>query len=354
MAVAQAINIIWVAMIILLIFAYEYEYADLLKTSIALTIFSGLVYYILVFNSELYVALKNMQKADDLPLTLEKLFKQPPKYTFEVQNYHTGGKHHRSIVTRVDQLPITFSYWRDVSKEFDLGIMASSDLKKKPYVYLTLSVEIEIAEDGTKEEIARNIEEFKAIHKHDFSQYYNEIKELDGLIALNMIKVGERDPCMFGIGWFYFFSILPLFIFYSWYAQRFYTEYDFCIRKLISKFSDLSQSQYAGRDPCVKIDENTKHFCFFGKLEVPPQLPIANTVVINTNNIPVGQVIYDPNNPNLASNPQVLNPPSNNGAAQSPPNASNYYNLPAQTVQIYPIIDSNSQNKNSAIPITNT
>jgi len=236
MVVAEILNVIWVAMIILIIIARENQIDELVEAAIPLTVVSGIAYYCFVFNSALYVALTHIEKAEDIPLILENLFKQPPKYTFEVKNYHTRGKKDRTKITRVDSLPITFSYWRDISGNFDLELMAKENHEQKPYVYLALKVEIEGANDGTAQEISQNIEQFKSTHKSDDYQLYNEIKEIDGLTELHMIKVGKDGASLFSVGWFYFFSILPLFIFYSWFSQYFYVEREFYVKKLISTF----------------------------------------------------------------------------------------------------------------------
>jgi len=300
---ATIFNGLYLLFLILFLVALCMRKNDFLASMLILLAISMIAYYYFVFTSEIYKMLDRTVDVSRFLIVLEKWFKCKPKYEIEVISYSMEGRGKKSkTITRTASKEISYNSWRDSSGKLDINEDVNSPNQNYPYALIRLKTKIEYARDGTDRELENVKSEFLNSHQYGDSSELVENVIIEDFEDLLLLKLSNYEPCLFNRTAFIVVCIFPLFALYEFYLSSWYKEQTFTIVKLISTRTDLSNPEYAGNDPVIKIQGVQKRFSFFGPIQ-------GNVMFIqNPANIPIAgyqmpaQMIY-------SNQPVAMNPP---------------------------------------------
>ena len=230
----------------------------------------GMIYlvYLVIefFISSLGNYLRNKNTEQGIYEKMGTLFQTPPDIILECECYHDsyeenvqarpdGSNVHevsREITTYRESYKFPYYTARDVSGLFNLNL-GKSNSQGIYYVQLELKEEINFADSITHYDYENEKAEFfKRNRYRDIFFRLRERKTIPGLKIYNLVKIGNKDPCMVNFFWFCFFNILTLGEFYRLYINSCCVNQRFTIKKLVSSRYDLNQPEY--RDLAPKLD----------------------------------------------------------------------------------------------------
>ena len=164
-----------------------------------------------------------------------KLFNTAPVITWTAQCYHyetrhytetdsKGNTHHRTETVRVDthyeEENLQYYSFRDVSGTFLLDIDRAA-MNKKAYIKLHLSKSINFADAISYADYIRQKDRFYERNRHrDDYMDFNEYEKIPGLKTHNLVKIGNKEPCCFGLCSYIFWTLIPFCQFYKFYFKR--------------------------------------------------------------------------------------------------------------------------------------
>ena len=245
--------------------------------------------------SETIQYLLNTSVSNTIYQLMESLFYTPARIIFKLQGYHNeirktstnvNGKNNTKTETvRVNTYSETMNFkymsWRDVSGKFELNI---SDFKRDPnkaLVKLKLTLEVELAKDGTQTDFDAQKEYFISKNRNKDQFYdFNQIETLDGLHLYNLVKLSDSGNtnislCYFIISTFFCFAEL-----YKKYLNKFCLKQSFIIRKLYSTKQNLNLADnfkpHLKRSPTIIINEKVVTYddpSKLGVVSLVPELP---------------------------------------------------------------------------------
>ena len=253
--------IIWMSLFSSLYFlnSAENKNQDYEKASYIVFGISYFLYIIFECCSSTSEYLRNKKSGEEMYDKMGTLFKAHPNVTFHCQCYHyqtihyttkdKDGKIHyhtrrEKRITYSESYSIPYYSSRDVSGLFYLNC-DEAYAKKKCYIKLSLKEEINFADEISYMDYEYYKNDFWTRNRfRDVYMDFNETRTIPGLIHLNLVKIGQRDPCIVSFGWFTIFTLLTLVEFYKIYINSFFVFQAYKIRKIISTRYDLNQPIY--------------------------------------------------------------------------------------------------------------
>lgn len=210
---------------------------------------------------------------------MEKLFSTPAHHVFYVKCYHYETKtvqvrdaqgnvnyktEQEKVYTHEASEKFYYTSWRDISGRFVLDTTGAMANTEKAYVQLHLKIDLQYANDGTKNDLERQRRSFYWRNQRDVHQDQHEEDELDGFIEFNLVKVTDFNPKYFGLSWYILSMILTVCEFYKMYVNKFCIEQDFTISKIVSSKDGLQKPeflvQYQQLLPCIVYMGQTKTY----------------------------------------------------------------------------------------------
>ncbi len=228
------------------------------------------IYLVAAFCSSTCEYLRNLTSGASIYGYMQTMFYTPAHLAMHVQCYHNetryiveknaeGKTSTRTDTTRVDTHSSTENFyyisWRDVSGQFLLDTSGAQLNEKLAFVKLNLTVHMEFAGDGTKDDYEKQREWFKSRNRLDVYQDYNERTELAGFKDYTLVRVTDYNPSFFGMGWYALFTVLTLVEFYKLYVNMFCISQRFAVTKVVSSRRDINApeyiAQYVPMVPCI-------------------------------------------------------------------------------------------------------
>lgn len=326
---------LWTSIIIILYLLYTENYQKLFENEQLLYSIS-IISYLMCIISELFSntskLLYNKQSRDEIYQKMGKLFKTPPKITFECQCYHyrivnkeridgNGNVEHYS--KEVKEITYTGSYnmpyysSRDISGLFYLNC-EEAYIYQKYYVGLILSEEINFADKiSILDYKNRKNDYYNKNRKKDEKMDFKETRTIPGLVTHNLVSIGRGELFFVNFAFFLISTLLGLGELYKIYINRFLVYQKYKIRKIISTRFNLNQSKYSEFNPRLNLisqeltyePETYNYINDDASMELPTQLELQlaekyqNEVPVytisngNGDNKP-GVIIDDPRNYN--------------------------------------------------------
>ena len=234
------------------------------------------VLYILFIISECcsptFKYLSNQNENDQIYKVMGKLFNTAPVITWTAQCYHyetrhytetdsQGNTHDRTETVRVnthyEEENLQYYSFRDVSGTFLLDIDRAA-MNKKAYIKLHLSKSINFADAISYADYKSQKDRFYERNRHrDDYMDFNEYEKIPGLKTHNLVKIGNKEPCCFGLCSYIFWTLIPFCQFYKLYVNSFCVFQPFKIRKIISTRYNLmaedNTQKYLAAAPCINL-----------------------------------------------------------------------------------------------------
>ena len=218
------------------------------------------IYFILQLSSTTGSYLCQKKSAQNVYDKLGSLFATAPEMRFSCKCYHyemrahyvTGSGFSRRnyrrrrtrIVTHRDAFRFPYYSGRDVSGLFYLNCN-EADIKKKVYIQLQLSEEINFADSISYYDYMYYKNEFWSANRFlDYYMDFIEIRRVPGLIHFNLIKLHDDEPFYANYFFFMLFTILTLADFYKILFNSICVFQSFTIRKIVSTRYDLNEPVY--------------------------------------------------------------------------------------------------------------
>lgn len=234
-------------------------------TSIYLTAIIAIIYYCETFICSYCSYFMNLSMSAKSYEEMDRMFKAAPTLTMRITCYHYGSSRRskggstgsKRVVTYHGREMFSYQSWRDISGEFKLDTSAAAKDDDYAYVMLSVSLETHFANDGTEADYARAKQRFISRSRFDRYQTFSQITEIRDFRNKFLVQVTDSPPCCFGLGYFLFFGLLTLNVFYSAYVESHCQMQHFIIKKAISTRQNLNvpelQSQYAYYDPRMTL-----------------------------------------------------------------------------------------------------
>ena len=247
--------------------------------------------------------LSHQNENDAIYKVMGNLFNTAPVITWSVVCYHYvthhyttrdkhGHVHHHTRRVRVNSYSghknMDYYSFRDVSGTFLLDIDQAT-LKNKAYIKLHLSKTITFADAITYADYKYQKDSYyNANRGRDKYMDFTETQTIPGLQKYNLVKLGDYEPCCFGLPSYVIWTIIPLCQFYKLYVQHFCVYQPFTIRKTIStRYNLISQDfcqQYQAAAPCLNLGPQTYNYsveeagCVYesAKLNMPTEEELRN------------------------------------------------------------------------------
>lgn len=251
---------LWTSLIIILYLLYTANYKTLFEYEqllYSIFIISYLMYIISELFSNTSKLLFNKQSKDEIYQKMGKLFKTPPKITFECQCYHYKTVHKErnigngkvgSYSKEVKEITYTGSYnmpfysSRDISGLFYLNC-EEAYVNQKYYVGLILSEEINFADGISIMDYKKcKNDYYNKNRKKDEEMDFKEIRTIPGLVTHNLVPIGRGDLFFVNFGFFLISTLLGLGELYKIFINRFLVYQKYKIRKIISTRNNLNDS----------------------------------------------------------------------------------------------------------------
>ena len=255
---------VWCSLIFLIYLESSPVYIDKDTKTILyfVLIASYLLYIILECCSSTSKYLRNKTTGEAMYDKMGSLFRTPPVITFRCQCYHyeiihyttkdkDGNVHHHTRrekrITYSESYTMPYYSMRDVSGLFYLNC-DEAYVKKKFYIKLRLNEEINFADEISYMDYEYYQEQFWRKNRfRDVYMDFEETRKIPGLTSHNLIKIGQKDPCIVSFGWFTIFTLLTLCEFYKIYINSLFVYQKYKIRKIISTRYDLNEPLYSNK-----------------------------------------------------------------------------------------------------------
>ena len=261
---------VWAFLIASIILVY-FDNSIYIGTFIGFGLFY-LIYIILELCSPTRTFLKNKNIKEGLKEILIKYITTAPEIKFYGDSYHyeteietrdDGSISSREIhvTTHEETYRLPFYSARDVSCLFNLN-SEKEDVKKKCYIKLELSEEINLADTISYLDWENDKRAFDERNEHLDEKYsFSETRSIPGMVRHNLIKLGDSDPCIATPCAFLLFVFLTFGEFYKSYVNSLCITKKFKIRKLVSTRYDLSQpicnEKYFKFNPQINLINDT-------------------------------------------------------------------------------------------------
>lgn len=209
-----------------------------------------------------------------------KLFYTPINRLMQISCYHERGRdvqetsprsgrvRSRRVTERVrtssNEAMFRYVSWRDISGQFVVNTGEAATNEERAFVRLRLKNKMEFANDGTAADFDQQKANFITANKRDVMFDYEDKLVLKGFEEYKLVRVSDAHPSVFGCGWFFLFTLLTFAEFYKMYMEKFCSDQEFTIIKLVSTRQDLSAPQmirnYEAMGPSVIYKGRTVHY----------------------------------------------------------------------------------------------
>eukprot|EP00826_Nyctotherus_ovalis_P056394 TRINITY_DN759_c0_g1_i6.p1 TRINITY_DN759_c0_g1~~TRINITY_DN759_c0_g1_i6.p1 ORF type:complete len:320 (+),score=55.49 TRINITY_DN759_c0_g1_i6:156-1115(+) len=239
-----------------------------------------IIYFVTELVSSDFRYLLSTTTCADIYDYMGKLFYTPLNKSMKISCYHNRSKevketsprsgkvHSRTVTERVhtssNSSMFRYVSWRDISGQFVVNTEGAAANEERAFVRLRLRLKMEFANDGTAADFEQQKADFIAINKRDVMFDYDEELVMQGYEEYNLVKISDAHPKAFGCGWFLFFTLLTFAEFYKMYMEKFCSDQEFTIIKMVSSRQNLNTPQmirnYEQMGPSVAYKEHVVYY----------------------------------------------------------------------------------------------
>lgn len=232
-----------------------------------------IAYIILIINSFCSPAWSFLNSEISLPELhnlLQKVYVAPPVVVLSMDCYHNEVRKYydklpngtyvqkeeiKKVHTHSASGAISFVSYKDVSEPFYLDVTQVS--YKKSFIRLHLSYSLINHPDGTADDIARQIDEFKRNHNRDTFCNFSQQTDLRDFKEYALIRKSSKGADYVGKGWYVLFSLLSVTELHKQYLGEISQDMEYDVKKIVST---RTNELYLNRTlPPIRIHSDDYH-----------------------------------------------------------------------------------------------